>query len=367
MSHGIKTETKGPIQAASAQIPQEAAPTEQQPEATPAGRILRLQRKIGNQRVQGILTGKIPAPKGENIQAAASPSTIQREDFEGDSPDGDHLHVVTQSAASTGEVRHWAAPNIISMQGDRVPYHIMTEVVRDHRPYTVRVGVRRIATGEMVVERNFEHLQLLRWQQAGNLNIPEQGEAYGPAEGMEFFVRLEPAAGEPVEYRATLEQNEDAVELARVLNGEGGGSLQGMMALSHVVQNRLATGRPAGQIGGGEHPRNFIQTAYLLRGSESVAIPASWQRSPSTASRQFAQAIINSGGAVGNDPTQGTLFYCTAGTERRMETSRPGFQRLARQVEQGYLQRITVAGNTFYGRGPQAGSAPPGTEVACRL
>lgn len=368
--------------------------------------VLALQQAVGNQAVQRLLAERVqrqPTPEKQGLWAhelthhvlqqeaaggSIDESTIQRADFDQSTPEGNRLRVQTESVEPSGEVRHWAAPSIITPEGDRVPYHIQVDVMEEHRPYSVVVGVRRAGetlvgevggasvgasvvrrrAGETLVERVYSRIQLLHWRQADRLSIPAHAEPTSPAEEVEFFVRLEPSGGDEIEYTSVLAHNQDAIELARVLNGEGGSSSQGMAAIAHVVQNRLDEGRPARQVDTSSHPpRNYINTAYLLRGSSSAPIPASWRRSPSTASREVAQAIIQAGGAIGGDPTDGALFYCTAGTERRLE-SRPGgaFHRLGRQVEQGFLRRITVAGNTFYGRGPQAGSAPPGMELYCR-
>jgi hypothetical protein len=155
--------------------------------------------------------------------------------------------------------------------------------------------------------------------------------------------------GEEIEYSAPQIYDAPAVELARVLSGEGGGSLEGMVAIAHVVANRILKNQPAAQVDtASTWPDSFINTAYRLRGSEPI--PPSWTRPPYAAARLLARLIIRNGGVVGRDPTGGALYYCTVGTT---------WSSLEEKVVQGLLCREEVGGNLFYGCGPGAASLDP--------
>ena len=294
-------------------------------------------------------------------------SIIRRSDFDSTSSAGDRLRVETDLVDPTGAVRAWATARIITAEGDQVPYHIRVDTVQGHRPVTVIVGVRRIATGEIWAQQTLGNI----YNRSGLFHIPPHLEPSTPAEGNEFFVRLEPTGGEIIEYNSTLNYDQDAVKLARVLSGEGGGSLEGMVAVAHETANRIAESSllPRQVDTSSPWPYNFINTAFMLRGGGGVSFPPSWLQAPSAASRQLAHTIIRNGRVIGRDPTSGALFHCTAGTHVRLESNpdpRNLFHRLGRQIEQRLLRRVTVGGNTFYGCGPRAGSPPADVRPLCR-
>jgi hypothetical protein len=136
-----------------------------------------------------------------------------------------------------------------------------------------------------------------------------------------------------------------AVELSRVLHAEAGGSLAGMEAVAHVINNRIASGSPASQVDtSSSWPDNFINTGFLLNPGRTRG---TWPRATSAASRALARRIILQHGPPGTDPTGGALSYRA---ERRadLERTRPAFRHLSREVAQGRMRRVIIGGNVFY-------------------
>jgi hypothetical protein len=141
-----------------------------------------------------------------------------------------------------------------------------------------------------------------------------------------------------------LKARQRIVDLSRVLYAEARSQV-GMGAVAHVINNRLASGSPAGQVDThNPWPHNFINTGFLLNPCRP---PDKWPHVTSVASRNLARQIIQQYGPLGADPTGGALFYRDAGRED-LEQSRPTFIDLRRQVEQGRKRRVTIGGNVFY-------------------
>ena len=270
-------------------------------------------------------------------------------DFRRTSPADDTLEVITTLVEPGGSVRFRAAPRIISTDGDRVPYRVLATVT--NRPFDVFIGIRRIATGEVIHQRSLirdpSHRHLRRWQGEGTFHIPPFSASLTLGSGVEFYVRLEPSGAEPVEYSIplSLDLDRSVVELSRVLHAEGGGSLIGMVAVAHVIQNRLDTGFPPGQIDAANPwPTNFINTGYFLNRRRPRG---SWPRETSAASRSLARIIIRNERTTGTDPTFGARFYRSASTPG-LERTNPTFIQLSERVRRGILRRVTVGGNVFY-------------------
>jgi hypothetical protein len=270
-------------------------------------------------------------------------------DFRETSSTGNTLEVITTPVEASGGVRFRAAPRIISTQGDRVPYRILATVT--NRPFDIFIGIRRIATGEVIRQQNLiqnpSHRNLQRWQGEGIFRTPPFPASLDPGSGVEFYVRLEPSATEPVEYSMPLSLDVDGsiVELSRVLHAESGGSLIGMVAVANVIQNRIDTGFPPGQIDtANPWPTNFVNTGYFLNRGRPRS---DWPRITSTASRSLARIIIENGRTAGSDPTFGARFY-RAASAPGLEKTNPTFMQLSQRVNRGELRRVTVGGNVFY-------------------
>lgn len=263
------------------------------------------------------------------------------DDFSQTSSAGDTLEVTTEMFTDKGAVRMWAGPQIVSSEGDRLRYQCFARVI--NRPFQVTVGIRTIAVHDIVVQRVFPRSRLQRWQESGILVLRPWSTT--PGSGLEFFVSLIPTGAEPIEYSEPLQFDTSAVELSRVLNAEAGSSLAGMIAVAHVINNRLTSGSPSGQVDlSSEWPENFINTGFWLNRGRPRR---NWPRVTSTASRALAKLIIQDGSPPGSDPTDGAIFYRSA-ARPDLETASPAFQHLRQEVERGHLRRKTIGGNVFY-------------------
>ncbi len=277
------------------------------------------------------------------VIGAHSVDVINRmpDDFSQTSSAGDTLEVTTEMYTDKGAVRMWAGPEIVSSEGDRLRYQCFARVI--NRPFQVTVGIRTIDVHDIVVQRVFPRSRLQRWQGSGILVLRPWSTT--PGSGLEFFVSLIPIGAEPIEYSEPLQFDTSAVELSRVLNAEAGSSLAGMIAVAHVINNRLTSGSPGGQVDlSSQWPESFINTGFWLNRGRPRR---NWPRVTSTASRKLARLIILDGVPPEPDPTGGAIFYRSAGRPD-LETTSPAFRHLRQEVERGHLGRITIGGNVFY-------------------
>jgi hypothetical protein len=326
-------------------------------------------------RGQRLLAHELTHVVQQQSAGAGRETTIQR-DFEGSSPSGDRLRVVTDRFRGGGPVQPQAATMVITstgdqfQAGDQVQYGFTAEVVQGHQPFTVRAGIYEGDSETILYQRHDTFTGLLRTTPQGrSLTIPAHPEPGPGAAANRFFVRLEHGRTTLVEYTTILMYDTDAVRLARVFSGETG-DLRGMLAVAHVILNRLEMEYPSHQYDSSSPwPRNYINTAYLLPGGTGGTamdrndVPESWRRPPTAGSREFARCLIAQEGPPGPDITNGAIYYCTSPVERQCTGQH--WQRMLRRVEAGYLGIISIGGNDFICCGNEPG-VPPGLPLECR-